>query len=885
MSSEQRDGQHPMFDKIERAAVVEEPHPKPEVQGNPEARAEELFALWQDFRRASIDSHIKRRKYKKEHPTEEFNDPNGDKLNKVRSALSERWSDPAVQALFKKRVGEAAVEWGKIKKPLKEYKTIQSGLQASQADLEKLYREVFEHRGKDPDELTQIQIAELSAQADSQKNQVEAMEQSSPELSAQLSFERLKDYQKQLSRDGFIWTASREKYFEKIIDHLVVVNQNRPLLLAGETGTGKTRLARAVSKRLTGKNPYEVGEEAKTDIRPLLGSRAIDEKGSYINYGQLGQALSGKETSRDTKPGAGGIFYMDEMNGYPGDALRSLVKQISGRRPGEEITFAAWAGQKEKLSQDFGFLGSANLPSEKHPDRADLPVEVARELGSLEIDYPPQSAEDPELYEMMLAGLMDQNGRIRVPQEALAPEYEDVVDAATKEKHKRLKTEPESGGALWRFANLVADVQKSYKGQDNALTSTLRDASHLRAAVLDPGLVLSWLAAYRKAAMRRNVDLQTFLGEKLETWAGQKIYPEEDRNLLKQFVVKFNLETPDRPVNHKQTILSPAEIGRLSPRVPREAQIMENEARPTEAMAILENGTQVLYNLESKNPASGSRVVKKGDRSRQTFVFKGFVIGEPRDHALIESSTGKLETVSPSDFARNWEAASLGFSEKFEGREIKLDVLEARAKSEKFYKEHNLSEFAANLPKDIRFSPDSEAKIREALKMGFDRAMVLPATSVQGQYQDKLLTEMQAGYATADQFWSEKPKTVATRNRPAKAYLFLYSSGAIPQETKNLNQTQTEALFRQKHWNGLTLAEFRLTERLHFEADGNHNFHSWNNDAKLSNWTRLLDSADASGAAAARWNPDNSRVYFYWRDPASVHPRLGARPAVVVEIL
>lgn len=889
----ERKAEHSMFQEIEQVAADESSQTKPELKGATESQAEELFALWQDFRRLRVDSHIKRRQHKKEHQTEDFSDPNSGKLEKIRAALSERWANPQVQAMFKKRVGEATSEWGKIKKPRKEYKDTLSELQAHSAELEGLYREVFEHRGKDPDELTQIQIAELSAQAAVNKKDLEKKERASPELSAQLSFERLKGYQKQLSKDGFIWTPSREKYFEKIIDHLVVVNQNRPLLLAGETGTGKTRLARAVSKRLTGKNPYEVGEEAKTDIRPLLGSRAIDEKGSYVTYGQLGQAVSGKETSRDIKAGQGGIFYMDEMNGYPGDALRSLVKQISGRRPGEEITFAAWAGQKENLSRNFGFLGSANLPSEKHPDRADLPVEVARELASLEIDYPPQSAEDPELYEMMLAGLMDQNGRIRVPKEELAPEYEDVVVA--QEKHQRLKTDVVSGGALWRFANLVADVQKSYKGQENSLTPTLKDASHLRAAVLDPGLVLSWLAAYRKVASRRDVDLQTFLAEKLSVWSGQKIYPEEDRNLLQQFVAKFNLEAPTQPATHGHTILSPSEIGALSPRVARQPELLEEPPAPVENIEYLPDGSEIVFDDKSSQIKGGTRMTKSGDPKKEVWTFMGWGLKEHKGQAVMKNDSGEVKLIPSKEWDTKWGVVSGSFTERFEGREIKLDVREIFNSADKFYKEHNLQEFAASLPKDIKFSRDGEARIREALKMGFDKAMILPAVDVQIRSLDPLIEELATKTAKGsvpepDQYTApyvdSTAKASQVRNRPSKGYMLLYQSKPVPPETKGKTANELETMFKQKKWDGLTLSEYLVLQRKEFEQNKNHSFDAYSDEATDSQWTWLLDSrASSSGVVHAHWYPWARRVLLRWHGAESSSARLGARPAVVVEIL
>lgn len=523
-----------------------------EKWASPEEGAEQLYALWRDYQRKRTDLaeeyHEKRAepKNEKESPADRVRRIRATvavdtKLAPLRGAMRSRFQDAQVRTIFESTLERELTEEEKLAPSYENYLREKKLKDGSEERRLELYSDIFSHREKEADELTLLELADLGTRTKVAKRGMRRMESEDPDLSARLSFERLKGYREQLKKDGFIWTPSREKLFNKILEHLVVVNQNRPLLLYGETGTGKTRLARAVSQRLTGRAPFEVGEEAKTDIRPLLGLRGIDKEGSYITYGQLGQAVTGKKTSRDAKAGAGGVFYMDEMNGYPPEGLRSLIKQLSGRRAGEEISFAAWAGNSEKLAPEFGFLGSANLPSEKHPDRSELPVEVARELGSLEVDYPPQSAEDPELYEMMLAALMDQNDRIRVPKDELPPEWKEVADTRTNTKRFEIDADPKAGGTLWRFAQFVAAIQKSYKGEENALTDTLRDASYLRHAVLDPGLVISWLQEYRKSAMRSHESLKGFLATKIAEWGAQKIYPEEDRTLVKKFQEEFQL--------------------------------------------------------------------------------------------------------------------------------------------------------------------------------------------------------------------------------------------------------------------------------------------------------------------------------------------------------
>jgi transcriptional regulator with AAA-type ATPase domain len=280
--SPERGNVHPIYERIGQEVGPTPPDFKAETKGSSESLAEELFALWQDYRRLATTK-----------------DADPKRLLDLKHAIAERWHQPKVQETFKTNLDRSLSEEARTFGAAVNFGRLQRNRNGHVTRRETLHQEVFKHRDKDPDELTQIEIAELTGKIQVEEAKIKVAEKESPELAARLSFERVKEYRRQLSKDGFIWTPSREEYFRKIIDHLVVVNQNRPLLLSGETGTGKTRLARAVAKRLTGKAAYEVGEEAKTDIRPLLGSRTIDPQGSYVNYGQLGQALSGKETSRD----------------------------------------------------------------------------------------------------------------------------------------------------------------------------------------------------------------------------------------------------------------------------------------------------------------------------------------------------------------------------------------------------------------------------------------------------------------------------------------------------------------------------------------------------------------------------------------------------------
>lgn len=631
-----------------------------------EEKAEQLWALWNEYRRKKYEILIKERKKPRTERKKLEEIKELPELKRVMEKISELWKDTRVQILFKRHLEENLRERERVYPNLENYHQKERELEETKQEYENLLRSLFSCRGEEPEESTQLDLAELSTKIKVLKENLESVFVGNPELAAFVQYERIKIYHQQFEKDGFIWTPSREKLFDEILNHLVIVNKNRPLLLVGETGTGKTHLVRKAVERLTGRPPFEIGEEAKTDIRPILGSAWIEEGRTYINYGPLGQAITGKKSSLEEKSDGGGIFYMDEMNGYPPDALRSLIKQISGRLPGEEVTFAAWRGIREKIAEKAGLIGAANLPDEekgRHLDRPPLPVELIRELTILEVDYPPLI----ETYEMMLAVLMDKNGRIRLKTGEIEPAWEEVVDPTIKEKTERLNSNPKSGGTLWRFARLVNEIQSSYKGNENILTPTKRDASYLDGAVLDLGIVLSWLREYRTSQLRGGIKLRQFLHDKLRKWIGEKTRSRRDQDLLKEFCTAFDLpiEGPDTNKSDVkgEKIWSEEEIGFLSPRVPRPKTKIE-EPKPVFKTGVLEDGTIIEYKpvpqeeIDEKiwvGVTSDGRIVLKNKIMESIEVINQDefeIIKREKDLSEIKTELKELLETSPEEFNR-----------------------------------------------------------------------------------------------------------------------------------------------------------------------------------------------------------------------------------------
>lgn len=308
----------------------------------------------------------------------------------------------------------------------------------------------------------------------------------------------------------------------------------------------------------------------------------------------------------------------------------------------------------------------------------------------------------------------------------------------------------------------------------------------------------------------------------------------------------------------------------------------------------------IVWSPEAAN--KGQKLAKEINRLYQqvkALEDKGELAKARGLHDQIAALVIELEEV------RKEEKERLVFIETTpEGKETKLDLLEVQQKSVEFYNTHNLPEFSQALPKEIRLAPDQESRLREAMQKGFDRAILLPDAAIQQGAQDKLVDEMATkpvpGLPDAEQYIA--PSTTAldavyasglspqdiSRRKAGKAYLLLYQSGPIPQETREKLPEQVEAeldkRFGKGKWNGLTLEEYLILQRKECEDRKDHGFDSGSDYSTKSQWTWLLDShAQLSYRLTAEWHPQECRVIVSVRK-SGVVDLPGARPTVVVEL-
>jgi MoxR-like ATPase len=472
------------------------------------------------------------------------------------------------------------------------YKKLLAEQSKLEKQLEEVMSELFAERGHDPDSMLVETRQLLEEGLADVKGSLEKLKKANPDTAAFLEYEKIKKYSQELE-NGFAWTGSRKWIVDEALKRAMA---SRPLIvLMGESGTGKTALARALSQKLTGMEPErEVGGKDYR-LRDLLGARAIDEKGDYLKFGPLLRAMTGEESSRDKTPkNEGGIYFDDEFNTRPVEVQRQILKFVAEAKPGQKVTVPG-TELKVTVQPKFLYLAAGN-PNSARYDREETPVEAYREFsGVLNVDFMDQNEDYPELMEVMVAALLDQKTRRMrvVSKEEVMPNF--TIDESGKFDVDLLAG---NGGFLWRFACAWKSLLQAFSHQENILhqlnPGQPKEKYYLQKFVLDLGKVRDWLYQYKISKYDRQFGLEIFIVEKL--LEELKSYPQEDRDLVRKILDVFKIDQEELDNREKPfTTMTPKEIGYLFPNVPRlpgEALKMPIDIPEPETIELDEEGNE-----------------------------------------------------------------------------------------------------------------------------------------------------------------------------------------------------------------------------------------------------------------------------------------------------
>ncbi len=236
-------------------------------------------------------------------------------------------------------------------------------------------------------------------------------------------------------------------------------------------------------------------------------------------------------------------------------------------------------------------------------------------------------------------------------------------------------------------------------------------------------------------------------------------------------------------------------------------------------------------------------------------------------------------------------------AETTDGKEIRFDLKEIRQTWETFYGTHNLKQLADALPNEIKLTPAQIDLLKQKAKEGYTRAILIPANAEQSlQLLKENLTDgyeknpdgipiktFLADHSDKKGVASSFPNQIETTDpkRKGKAYLLLTNPNeSLAPDSKNKSADELVAEFQAKGLSGLTLADFFIEERRHFEETGKHLI-----DWGKSDYSWLLSSRDgASRVLNAGWDPGDHRVDVYSCPSGYRSSNLGARSSVVLEL-
>jgi hypothetical protein len=638
------------------------------------------------------------------------------------------------------------------------------------------------------------------------------------------------EYKENLAKSGHICiTPNVEKDLEAIGDRMLT---GKPMFLHGPTGTGKTSLARFASTHFTGKDPEMVFCNPQTKESNVWGKTGIKPaKGGAIEtveiYGPLAKAMIEGKTV---------IF--DEFTALPKEQM-VFIKGVFNAKVGDRINIVG--NGIVEIKSGFQMIFTANLKSEKNPERQDLPPEIAREFeqNNLEVKY----TSPDEAYDIMISRLMNRDGSLDMS----------FYDLNT---------------TLPNLCKVMAEIQESYTNETDkevARRAGAMDAGgkvySLKKFVMTQGSVEAILSSWliEKQTGKKERSFAEFLDERFKTALTFKEYPKEDRVLVAKILASkgFLLTLTAKELDLPEDIFKLNTIKAM---------------RGDDAVEELQKESGAVKHLTLKEVAELDPFAKRAEflKSRAEALLGNEA--ETRD-PFLNSLNKRMSKIFGKENSESASEISTDYTHP-DGK-IENITLDFEAKLTEFISFYQITNL--DLPTDFEDTAreiwnKNYGDIEQAIsENGFDDILIIPPTTDLADLSEKM--KMENGYYDAIKSSSTVqtldgiPFTSSNTDKPR--LLLVHKTQNLkdrPELKKTLNIKGRDVVLDQ----ALTLEDYIVFQRKYFEETGKH--------LDEDGWTWLSTKSGAR-LVYSYWGPGDRELSVRANDLTLQVSDLGVRPS------
>ena len=297
------------------------------------------------------------------------------------------------------------------------FEHLQKELRAAESREQKL-RLAYEQFGRSPGPIERKKLEELTNRITETRKELQGFELDEAAVDM-LRRREIRGMQRDLAQYNFAETETRTELIREVLPDLL---QGAPVLFQGETGSGKTQLAKYLSQKYLDKEPAIISVSEQIKESQILGARGLEAGETIFKYSEFVKA------QKEGRP-----VILDEVNLMPHE-FAGILHDFLQKRVGDVWTHPVTG---EKIPITAPIMATANLKSERYKQRYELDVATLRRFiggaGAREIHYLDLGKKDkdggyiaPETLKILGAVLADRHGNIEWS-EAEAPQKADEL--------------------------------------------------------------------------------------------------------------------------------------------------------------------------------------------------------------------------------------------------------------------------------------------------------------------------------------------------------------------------------------------------------------------------------------------------------------------------